>query len=74
MRWMPEILYRFRRVCPHIDVDLRTVDHELEPYELLEAWRTDVIFAARQSAFAWGWAAVRVEGMYGVFPAGWGSG
>lgn len=24
MRWMPEILYRFRRVCPHIDVDLRT--------------------------------------------------
>ena len=20
MRWMPEILYRFRRVCPHIDV------------------------------------------------------
>lgn len=24
MRWMPEILYRFRRICPHIDVDLRT--------------------------------------------------
>lgn len=50
MRWMPEILYRFRRVCPHIDVDLRTVDHELEPFELLEAWRTDVIFAARRAA------------------------
>ena len=50
MRWMPEILYRFRRVCPHIDVDLRTVDHELEPFELLEKWQTDVIFAARQSA------------------------
>ena len=43
MHWMPEILYRFRRVCPHIDVDLRTVDHELEPFELLEAWRTDVL-------------------------------
>ena len=39
MRWMPEILYRFRRVCPHIDVDLRTVDHELEPFELLEKWQ-----------------------------------
>ena len=31
MHWMPEILYRFRRVCPETDVDLRMVDHELEP-------------------------------------------
>ena len=38
MHWMPEILYRFRRVCPDIDVDLRMVDHELEPFELLEKW------------------------------------
>ena len=37
MHWMPEILYRFRRVCPDTDVDLRMVDHELEPFELLEA-------------------------------------
>ena len=36
MHWMPEILYRFRRVCPETDVDLRMVDHELEPFELLE--------------------------------------
>ena len=43
MHWMPEILYRFRRVCPDTDVDLRMVDHELEPFELLEAGRTDVI-------------------------------
>lgn len=49
MHWMPEILYRFRRVCPETDVDLRMVDHELEPFELLEEGRTDVIFAARQS-------------------------
>ena len=35
MHWMPEILYRFRRVCPDTDVDLRMVDHELEPFELL---------------------------------------
>ena len=50
MRWMPEILYRFRRVCPHIDVDLRTVDHELEPFELLEAWahRRDLRRAAER--------------------------
>ncbi len=43
MHWMPEILYRFRRVCPDTDVDLRMVDHELEPFELLEEGRTDVI-------------------------------
>lgn len=49
MHWMPEILYRFRRVCPETDVDLRMVDHELEPFELLEEGRTDVIFAARRA-------------------------
>ena len=69
MRWMPEILYRFRRVCPHIDVDLRTVDHELEPFELLEAWRTDVIFAARQSAFACDWTPLHTDAMYASLPA-----
>lgn len=69
MRWMPEILYRFRRVCPHIDVDLRTVDHELEPFELLEAWRTDVIFAARQSAFACDWTPLHNDAMYAILPA-----
>jgi len=55
MHWMPEILYRFRRVCPETDVDLRMVDHELEPFELLEEGRTDVIFAARQSHINCGW-------------------
>ena len=49
MHWMPEILYRFRRVCPEINVDLRMVDNSLEPFKLLESGRTDVIFAARQS-------------------------
>ena len=68
MRWMPEILYRFRRVCPHIDVDLRTVDHELEPFELLEAWRTDVIFAARQSGFACDWTPLHNDAMYAILP------
>ena len=68
MRWMPEILYRFRRVCPHIDVDLRTVDHELEPFELLEKWQTDVIFAARQSGFACDWTPLHDDAMYAILP------
>ena len=49
MHWMPEILYRFRRLCPEAKVDLRMVDHALEPFELLESGQTDVIFASRQS-------------------------
>ena len=69
MHWMPEILYRFRRVCPHIDVDLRTVDHELEPFELLEKWQTDVIFAARQSGFACDWTPLHDDAMYAILPA-----
>ena len=36
MQWMPEILYRFRRLCPEVNVDLRMVDHALEPFELLK--------------------------------------
>lgn len=69
MHWMPEILYRFRRVCPDVDVDLRTVDHELEPFELLEKWRTDVIFAARQSGFACDWTPLHDDKMYAILPA-----
>ena len=49
MHWMPEILYRFRRLCPEVNVDLRMVDHALEPFELLEKGQTDVIFASRQN-------------------------
>lgn len=49
MFWMPEILYRFRRICPKVDVDLRMVDNALEPFELLQEGKTDVIFASRQS-------------------------
>lgn len=46
MYWMPEILYRFRRLCPKVDVDLRMVDHALEPFELLQSGKTDVILRA----------------------------
>ena len=66
MHWMPEILYRFRRVCPDTDVDLRMVDHELEPFELLEAGRTDVIFAARQSRVNCDWTPLYYDAMYAL--------
>lgn len=68
MHWMPEILYRFRRVCPDIDVDLRMVDHELEPFELLEKWETDVIFAARQPGFACDWTPLWNDPMCAILP------
>ena len=68
MHWMPEILYRFRRVCPDIDVDLRMVDHELEPFELLEKWETDVIFAARQSHINCDWTPLYYDAMYAILP------
>ena len=68
MHWMPEILYRFRRVCPDTDVDLRMVDHELEPIELLEEGRTDVIFAARQSHVNCDWTPLYNDIMYAILP------
>ena len=68
MHWMPEILYRFRRVCPDTNVDLRMVDHELEPFELLEASRTDVIFAARQSHISCDWTPLYSDAMYAILP------
>ncbi len=47
MHWMPEILYRFRRICPNVNIDLRMVDHANEPFELLKNGQTDVIFASK---------------------------
>lgn len=35
----------------------------------LEAWRTDVIFAARQSAFACDWTPLHNDAMYAILPA-----
>ena len=68
MHWMPEILYRFRRVCPNIDVDLRMVDNALEPFELLEKGRTDVIFAARQTGYSCDWTPLCQDVMYAILP------
>ena len=68
MHWMPEILYRFRRVCPNIDVDLRMVDNAIEPFELLEKGRTDVIFAAKQAGFSCDWTSLCQDAMYAILP------
>jgi len=68
MHWMPEILYRFRRLCPEIKVDLRMVDHALEPFELLEKGQTDVIFASRQNYSFCDWIPLYQEQMYAILP------
>ena len=68
MQWMPEILYRFRRICPEVNVDLRMGDHALEPFELLENGRTDVIFASRQSYSCCDWIPLYHERMYAILP------
>ncbi|MCI6887848.1 MAG: LysR family transcriptional regulator [Lachnospiraceae bacterium] len=68
MHWMPEILYRFRRLCPDVRVDLRMVDHALEPFELLEEGKTDVIFASRQNYSRCEWTPLYDDFMYAILP------
>ena len=68
MHWMPEILYRFRRLCPEVNVDLRMVDHALEPFELLESGETDVVFASRQNYSCCDWIPLYQERMYAILP------
>ena len=68
MQWMPEILYRFRRICPEVDVDLRMVDHALEPFELLERGQTDLILASRQNYGFCSWIPLYEDRMYAILP------
>lgn len=68
MHWMPEILYRFRRICPEVDVELRMVDHALEPFELLEQGKCDVIFASRQNYSSCDWVPLYREVLYAILP------
>ena len=68
MHWMPEILYRFRRQCPDVNVDLRMVDNALEPFELLDSGKTDVIFASRQNYDNCAWTPLYEEKMYAILP------
>lgn len=68
MHWMPEILYRFRRLCPDTTVELRMVDHALEPFELLRDGKTDVIFASRQEGYNCKWTPLYKERMFAILP------
>ena len=68
MRLMPEVLYRYKRVCPGVDVDLRMVDNALEPFELLIEGKTDVIFASRQDYDNISWTPLYDETMYAIVP------
>ena len=68
MHWMPEVLYRFRRACPEINVDLRMVDHALEPFEMLESGQTDIIFASRQNYSFCDWTPLYDDKMYAILP------
>lgn len=68
MHFIPELLYRFKRICPNVNVDLRMVDHALEPFELLEEGLTDVIFASRQSYRSCSWIPFYNEQMYAILP------
>lgn len=68
MHWMPELLYRFKRLCPNVNVDLRMVDDALEPFELLESGMTDVIFASRQNYSNCDWIPLYNEKMFAILP------
>ena len=68
MQWMPTVLYRFKRICPNVNVDLRMVDDALQPFELLESGMTDVIFASRQSSSICDWIPLYNETMYAILP------
>lgn len=68
MHWMPELLYRFKRICPDVNVDLRMVDDALEPFELLESGLTDVIFASKQNYSNCNWVPLYNEKMFAILP------
>lgn len=70
MHWMPEILYRFRRICPDVIVDLRTVDNALEPFEILRDGKADVVFASRQEDMDCDWTPLYRDYMYAILPKG----
>ena len=51
-----------------MDVDLRMVDNALEPFELLQEGKTDVIFASRQSYRNCEWIPLYYELLYAILP------
>ncbi len=68
LHWIPEVLYRFKRLCPNVNVDLRMVYDALEPFDLLESGMIDVIFASRQSYGSCTWIPIYNEKIYAILP------
>ena len=68
MHWMPELLYRLRRLCPEVGVELRMVDHALEPFEMLESGQADMIFASRQDYGFCDWTPLCDDRMMAILP------
>jgi len=68
INWLPDILYKFRGICPETDVDLRMIDNAVIPYELLEKGEMDLIFASRQEVGNYDWIPLYSEPMYAVLP------
>jgi len=68
MHWMPEIFYRYKRICPDVGIDLRMVDHALELFELLDKGEADLIFASKQDYSFCDWTPLHNEKMYAVLP------
>lgn len=68
LNWLPEILYQFARICPEVEVNLRMVDHALEPFELLKEGRADVIFASWHPDMQCEWFPLYNERMLAVVP------
>jgi len=68
INWLPDILYKFRGICPEADVDLRMIDNAVIPFELLENGDMDIIFASRQDVGKYEWIPLYNEPMYAVLP------
>ncbi|MCR5761280.1 MAG: LysR family transcriptional regulator [Sphaerochaetaceae bacterium] len=69
LNWLPQILYNFRRTCPDVNIDLRMVDHAIEPFELLDSGKTDIIFASRQEKMNCTWIPLYKEPLYAILPS-----
>lgn len=68
MHWLPEIMYRFKRICPNVSMELQMVDHTQEPFELLEKGQCDVIFASKQDYDNLNWTKLYEEKLYAILP------
>jgi len=68
MHWLPQILYSFKRICPQVDIDLRMVDNAIEPFELLDSGKTDIIFASLQDKMNCEWIPLHEELMCAILP------